>query len=65
MVLLHGCGGLFGRDGRLSKRHADWASRFIRAGHVVPFPDSFNPRGVKSVCPDRDRDRVVSPHGRA
>jgi dienelactone hydrolase len=63
MVLLHGCGGLFNRDGDLSRRHADWAQRFVAAGYVVLFPDSFNPRGVRSVC--TSRDRVVSPQGRA
>ncbi len=63
VVLLHGCGGLFNRDGQLTKRHVDWAQRFAAAGYVVFFPDSFTPRGVKSVC--SDRDRVVSPGGRA
>src|SRR5262245_52960414 len=63
VVLLHGCGGLFNRDGGLTKRHADWAQRFVAAGYVVLFPDSFTPRGVKSIC--SDRDRVVSPDGRA
>jgi dienelactone hydrolase len=63
LVLLHGCGGLFDRKGELGRRHTDWADRFTKAGYVVLFPDSFQPRGVRSIC--SARDRVVNPSGRA
>src|SRR5262245_8912455 len=64
IVALHGCGGLWGRSaGELSKRHADWGERLVQAGYLVLFPDSFNPRGVTSVC--NATNRVVAPSGRA
>ena len=64
IVALHGCSGLWGRqDGELSKRHADWGERFVQAGYLVLFPDSFNPRGVRSVC--SSTARVVRLAGRA
>src|SRR5262245_5229087 len=51
VVALHGCSGLWGRKNNvLSRRHADWGERLVAAGYVVLFPDSFNPRGVRSVC---------------
>ena len=64
IVALHGCSGLWGRqDGELSKRHADWGERLVQAGYLVLFPDSFNPRGVRSVC--SSTARVVRLAGRA
>jgi dienelactone hydrolase len=62
-VALHGCGGLGRKRGELNKRHADWGERLVQAGYLVVFPDSFNPRGVRSVC--SASDRVVTPAGRA
>lgn len=59
VVALHGCGGLFGRGGALSRRHQDWAARLTQAGFIVLLPDSFGPRGLRSQC--RNRDRTVRP----
>jgi len=64
IVALHGCGGLFKRNGQaFSSRHADWAQRFHKAGYVVLFPDSFGSRGHESLCkvkkrPVKHADRV-------
>lgn len=58
VVALHGCGGLLNKRGELFRRHADWAERFVAAGYVVLFPDSFRSRGIDSVCETRER-RVV------
>jgi poly(3-hydroxybutyrate) depolymerase len=63
IVALHGCSGVGSRDRVLSQRHADWGDRLVRAGYVVLFPDSFGPRGAKSLC--STRDRVIRPAGRA
>src|SRR6266508_701570 len=63
VVALHGCGGLGAASRELSKRHDDWAGRLVRAGYVVLMPDSFAPRGAKSLC--GTRDRVVRPSKRA
>lgn len=54
-ILLHGCGGRDGRDGRLDPRHADWAERLVQAGFVVLLPESFTSRGQGPQCAVRDR----------
>ena len=59
IVALHGRGGLYGRDGSLAPRHADWAGRLTEKGFIVLFPDSFGSRGVGSQC--RTEDRVTRP----
>jgi dienelactone hydrolase len=56
VVALHGCGGL---GAPLFPRHADYARKLSDAGFVVLFPDSFSPRGVKSIC--KDRQRTIRP----
>jgi dienelactone hydrolase len=51
VVGMHGCGGLFEKDRKtLSPNRMDWAQRFVEAGYVALFPDSFQPRGYLSVC---------------
>jgi dienelactone hydrolase len=50
VVLAHGCGGMYRADGRLTERDDEWARTFRDAGYVALQFDSFNPRGVKSVC---------------
>ena len=55
IVALHGCSGLFKRNGNLTSRHADWGKRFVRWGYVVLFPDSFGSRGYRSLCKIRNR----------
>jgi dienelactone hydrolase len=59
VVALHGCSGLYGKDGGLSPRHSDWAQRLSAQGFVVLLPDSFGARGAESQC--RTRDRVTRP----
>ncbi len=58
VVALHGCGGLFTKKGDMLRRHDDWAERFVMAGYVVLFPDSFGSRGMDSICNTRER-RIV------
>jgi dienelactone hydrolase len=55
VVALHGCAGLFLRNGSLDARSADWAERLTGQGFVVLFPDSFGPRGVGPQCRVADR----------
>ncbi|PZU94613.1 MAG: dienelactone hydrolase family protein [Chelatococcus sp.] len=50
IVALHGCGGLWRQDGRLSIRHADWGERLSKAGYLVLMPDSYGSRGLDSQC---------------
>lgn len=65
IVALHGCGGLFRADGRLSPREADWAERLAAVGYAVLFPDSFNARGYREICSKRTSDRPIRPTHRA
>jgi dienelactone hydrolase len=44
VVLLHGCGGV------QPKRDHLWAERMVNWGYVTLQPDSFQPRGISSVC---------------
>jgi dienelactone hydrolase len=55
IVLMHGCGGLHLRDGRLAPRHDDWARRFRDRGWVALHVDSFEPRGLREICTARER----------
>jgi dienelactone hydrolase len=55
IVLMHGCGGLREKSGRIASRHADWAQRFHGLGYVVLHVDSFTPRGVQELCTVKNR----------
>ncbi len=60
VVALHGCGGLYSTRGSgLSRRHQDWAARWVGQGYAVLMPDSFGSRGIGSQC--GTRERVVRP----
>lgn len=52
VVALHGCGGLFNRQGRLVARERAWAQTLTARGYLVLFPDSFGARGVTRACAD-------------
>lgn len=68
VVALHGCGGLFDRQGNPSARHADWGQRLAAQGFIVLMPDSFGSRGLGSQCGVTDRqvraskERVADAH---
>jgi len=65
IVMLHGCGGLYGRNREPTARHRDWAERFHALGFVVLHVDSFGPRDLGPICeidqrkisPGRERAR--------
>lgn len=59
IVLLHGCGGLYAKNGQLTARHRDWLERLVGAGFVVLMPDSFGSRGFGSICTGRPQDFTV------
>lgn len=50
LVLLHGCGGFYTREGYVTASYRDWLERFAAAGYVALLVDSFNPRGYRSIC---------------
>ena len=56
VVALHGCGGLYDRNGTLNARHADWGERLAAQGFLVLLPDSFGSRGLGSQCSTGGRE---------
>jgi dienelactone hydrolase len=59
VVALHGCGGLFNQNGKVTARHDDWGRRLAAQGYLVVFPDSYRSRGLGAQCVVKDR--VISP----
>ncbi|MDH3581438.1 MAG: prolyl oligopeptidase family serine peptidase, partial [Hyphomicrobiales bacterium] len=55
IIALHGCGGLWQRDGTLTARHADWGERLRTWGYVVLFPSSYGSRGYTNLCKKKNR----------
>lgn len=55
VVLLHGCGGLYTRNGRLTGRHEHWSRALSAGGFVTLLVDSFTPRGLKQICTMKER----------
>jgi dienelactone hydrolase len=61
IVALHGCGGLYRRDGRtLEARYTDYAARFAAAGYHLLLPDSFGSRGAGPICTLRNDERTIT-----
>ncbi len=58
-VLLHGCSGMFAKNGRLNARQRYWDDTLRNAGFVTLHVDSFSPRGVKEICTLKDRPVTV------
>lgn len=56
IVMLHGCSGLWGRDGEPTASYAFWAGHFRELGHLVLLLDSFGPRGEKEICTQAKRN---------
>jgi dienelactone hydrolase len=50
IVLYHGCSGGFYPSGKLNARFANMAQRLTAQGYGVLIPDSFGPRGYRSIC---------------
>ncbi|OYU74120.1 MAG: hypothetical protein CFE45_35575, partial [Burkholderiales bacterium PBB5] len=59
VLLLHGCGGPYGRGGQLSERLVDYAQRLQALGLRVLVTDSLSPRGETSLCTQKIGQRKV------
>lgn len=60
VVALHGCGGLYKRDGHtLEARYPSYVERLHALGFHVLLPDSFGSRGLASLCTLRYGTRSV------
>ena len=59
LVLMHGCSGLWAKDGEPTASFRFWAEHFRAEGYLVLLVDSFGPRGEKEIC--TQARRAVSP----
>ncbi|MFO1225583.1 dienelactone hydrolase family protein [Roseateles sp.] len=60
VVALHGCGGLFRKDGHtFDTRFANYTDRLHDMGFHVLLPDSFGSRGLGSLCEELNAARSV------
>ena len=60
MVLLHGCGGMYGRTGALSERMQEYAARLNAMGIHALVLDSLTPRGDRELCTQKNGQRRVT-----
>lgn len=65
VVALHGCGGMYStspqRRDQLSQRGIAWTEQLLADGYAVLWPDSFNPRGKRSVCLVKRGEPTIAP----
>lgn len=60
VVLLHGCGGLYDRQGRVSERMRDYAALLNAQGLHALLVDSLTPRGEREICTQRVGTRHIT-----
>jgi dienelactone hydrolase len=62
VVALHGCGGLYQKDGTtLDRRYRDYTQRWQAQGFHVLLPDSFGSRGERlGICSQRNASRRIT-----
>lgn len=59
VVMVHGCGGAYGRDGQLNPRHTMWGEYLAAQGYVALMLDSFGARGLKEICTTKFSERTL------
>jgi dienelactone hydrolase len=59
VLMVHGCGGAYGRDGTLNARHAMWGEYLAQQGYVALMLDSFTARGTKEICTTKFSERTL------
>jgi dienelactone hydrolase len=65
VVALHGCGGLYQRDGKtFDPRYPEYVARLHAQGAHVLLPDSFTPRGARQICTTANADRSITVEAR-
>ena len=61
VVALHGCGGLYRRDGKtLDSRYPEYVAHLHEAGYHVLLPDSFGSRGLGPICALTRGERTIT-----
>lgn len=59
VVMVHGCGGAYGKDGLLNARHHMWGEYLAGQGYVVLMLDSFTSRGLREICTTKFSERTL------
>lgn len=69
VVMVHGCGGAYARNGQLNARHRMWSELLAAQGYGALMLDSFSARGIRELCtqkhaerPLKESDRVGDAH---
>ncbi len=60
VALLHGCGGPYGRGGRLARRYTDHVALLHSLGMGALVVDSLGARGEKELCTQKIGERAVT-----
>jgi dienelactone hydrolase len=60
LLLLHGCGGVFGRGQQLADRYTELAGRLAMLGVQALVVDSLTPRGERELCTQRVGQRKTT-----
>lgn len=55
VVMMHGCSGLYRKNGDIQINLAAWIGRFVDWGYLVLAVDGFKPRGFRSMCHRKKR----------
>jgi dienelactone hydrolase len=59
VVMLHGCGGAYARNGRPNARHRMWGRALAAQGYQALMLDSFTSRGLHEICTVPFRARTL------
>nr|WP_326528150.1 dienelactone hydrolase family protein [Rhodoferax sp.] len=59
VVMVHGCGGAFGKNGALNARHRMWGEYLAGQGYVALMLDSFSARGFRQICTIKFSERTL------
>jgi poly(3-hydroxybutyrate) depolymerase len=59
VVMMHGCGGAYGRSGALGPRHAMWGAYLASIGYAALMLDSFTSRGLREICTIPFAERTI------
>ncbi|MDP5241178.1 dienelactone hydrolase family protein [Uliginosibacterium sp. 31-16] len=59
VVMLHGCGGAYAKDGTLNARHRMWGEALAAQGYTALMLDSLGSRGIKELCTQKFSERKL------
>jgi dienelactone hydrolase len=60
IVMLHGCGGFYTRQGFVTASYRYWLDLLATHGYAALLVDSFNPRGHRTICEQQKRAILIS-----